>query len=109
MTVDKSMPPRKSTSVRSALKQTASYNYIVKIAVEELASIKSLFCPPNSNISIAKRGILENLIIISFIGQFHVRIYLAIKNRITTRTRKPKNPLARLLSAWSMSLKSPEP
>jgi len=38
-----------------------------------------------------------------------VKIYLAIRIRTTAKTRKPRNPLARLLSAWSMLLKSSEP
>lgn len=38
-----------------------------------------------------------------------VNIYWAIRIRITAKTMKPRNPLARLLSAWFMLLNSSEP
>ena len=37
-----------------------------------------------------------------------IKIYLAIRIRTTAKTSKPRNPLTRLLSAWSMLLKRSE-
>ncbi len=63
-------------------------------------------CPLHTRVVRASIIVINILFIIADIV---IKVYLAIKIRITVRTRKPRNSLARLLSAWSMLLKSSDP